>query len=69
MKFIQTNPLAIQVFEAIKNEKENALMSLINELNDLFNDGTRCLKEIVFPEFPLFPRKNGEVGKDFRKIG
>ncbi len=22
-----------------------------------------------FPEFPLFPRKNGEVGKDFRKSG
>jgi hypothetical protein len=26
-------------------------------------------KEIAFPEFPLFPQKNGEVGKDFRKIG
>jgi hypothetical protein len=26
-------------------------------------------KGIAFPKFPLFPRKKGEVGKDFRKFG
>jgi hypothetical protein len=63
IEFIQTNPITVKILEAIKKDKEVAHEPLIDHLKILFEDGSRCLKEIE----TKIGSKN-EVGSQIRAL-